>query len=282
MVKKVAFAAAALVALGGFQAPPPQKPPPELSLWRLDCGNFVIKDFNAFFSDTMAYAPGQPKNITASCYLIRNGDRYMLWDTGLTTQLIGKARDSAAQKIELKTSIVDQLKRIGVRPEQIEMIGISHYHSDHLGQAGNFPNATLVIGRGDFEALKAKPTPAGLEPDLLKPWISGGRKVTAVDSDVDLFKDGRVMMLKTPGHTPGHNALLVKLASGNVLLTGDLYHFTEQVLIKGVPPFNTDRADTLASMDRFDKLARNLRAKVIIQHEPADIKKLPAFPDAAR
>jgi hypothetical protein len=76
--------------------------------------------------------------------------------------------------------------------------------------------------------------------------------------------------------------LLVRLRSGNVLLTGDLYHFTEQVLIKGVPPFNTNRADTLASMDRFDKLARNLKAKVIIQHEPADISKLPPFPEAAR
>jgi hypothetical protein len=76
--------------------------------------------------------------------------------------------------------------------------------------------------------------------------------------------------------------LLVKLASGNVLLTGDLYHFHEQVLIKGVPPFNTDRADTLASMDRFDRIAKNLKAKVIIQHEPADVAKLPRFPAAAQ
>jgi glyoxylase-like metal-dependent hydrolase (beta-lactamase superfamily II) len=282
MMRKLALAAAAFLGLTGLQAPPSQKVQPELSLWRLDCGNFVIKDFNAFFSDTMAYTPGQPKNIASSCYLIKNGNRYMLWDTGLTARLIGNTQDNAAQRIELKTSIVDQLKRIGVRPEQIEMIGISHYHSDHLGQAANFPRAELVIGKGDLDALKAKPTPQGMEPDLLKPWISGGRKVTAVEGDADLFEDGRVIMLKTPGHTPGHNALLVKLASGNVLLTGDLYHFTEQVLIKGVPPFNTNRADTLASMDRFDKLARNLRAKVIIQHEPADIGKLPAFPEAAR
>jgi N-acyl homoserine lactone hydrolase len=281
-MKKKLAAAAAFLSLTGFQAPPLQKPLPELSLWRLDCGNFVIKDFNAFFSDTMAYAPGKAKDITSSCYLIRNGDRYMLWDTGLTARLIGNPQDTPAQKIELKTTILDQLKRIGVRPDQIEMIGISHYHSDHLGQAASFPKAKLVIGKGDLDALSAKPPRAGLEPDLLKPWISGGGKVVAAAGDVDLFRDGRVIMLKTPGHTPGHNALLVKLASGNVLLTGDLYHFTEQVLIKGVPPFNTDRADTLASMDRFDKIARNIRAKVIIQHEPADIRKLPAFPEAAR
>jgi N-acyl homoserine lactone hydrolase len=106
--------------------------------------------------------------------------------------------------------------------------------------------------------------------------------VVEATGDVDIFHDGRVVMLDTPGHTPGHNALLVRLQSGNVLLTGDLYHFTEQVAIKGVPPFNTDRADTLASMDRFDKIARNLNAKVIIQHEPADIAKLPRFPLSAK
>ena len=90
------------------------------------------------------------------------------------------------------------------------------------------------------------------------------------------------VMLDMPGHTPGHYSLLVRLASGPVLLTGDLYHFTEQVENRGVPPFNDNRADTLASMDRFDRIARNLGARVIIQHEPADVAKLPPFPEAAR
>ena len=97
-----------------------------------------------------------------------------------------------------------------------------------------------------------------------------------------MFGDGRVVMLDMPGHTPGHYSLLVRLASGPVLLSGDLYHFTEQVQNRGVPPFNHDRADTLASMDRYDRIARNLGARTIIQHEPADIAKLPAFPEAAR
>lgn len=281
-MKKLALAAAAFLGLTALQAPPSEKPLPELSLWRLDCGNFVIKDYNAFFSDTMAYPPRRPKEIVASCYLIKNGNRYMLWDTGVPAGMVGKPADNAAQRIELKTSIADQLKRIGVRPEQISMIGISHYHFDHIGQAANFPKAELVIGKGDLDALNAKPTPQGMQPELLKPWIAGGGKVTALEKDADLFEDGRVIMLKMPGHTPGHNSLLVRLRSGNVLLTGDLYHFTEQVPIKGVPPFNTNRANTLASMDRFDKLARNLNAKVIIQHEPADIAKLPPFPEAAK
>ena len=81
-------------------------------------------------------------------------------------------------------------------------------------------------------------------------------------------------MLNLPGHTPGHHGLLVRLASGPVMLSGDTYHFAEQVAHRGVPPFNTNRADSLASMDRFDRLARNLHARVIIQHEPADVAKL--------
>jgi glyoxylase-like metal-dependent hydrolase (beta-lactamase superfamily II) len=279
-VKKVLTGLAAFLTLAAMQAPP-AKPPAAVSLWRLDCGNFVINDYNAFFSDTMAYKPG-PKKITSSCYLIRHGDRYLLWDTGLAEKLLGKPDVSPAQTMSLDTTIARQLAQLGVKPEQVEFVGISHYHMDHLGQAANFPKAALVIGAGDVEHIKSRPTDYKDELAALRPWLEGGSRLVAVSSDVDFFRDGRVIMLKTPGHTPGHSALLVKLASGNVLLTGDLYHFTEQVAMKGVPPFNFNRADTLASMDRFDKLAKNLNAKVIIQHEPADVAKLPKFPAAAR
>jgi glyoxylase-like metal-dependent hydrolase (beta-lactamase superfamily II) len=279
--RKIGLIAAAFLALGGMQQPQAQKGLAQISLWRLDCGTFLIKDFGAFFSDTFAYKPGQAKDITSSCYLIRHGDRYMLWDTGVPAAMASKPAENAAQRISLKRTLVDQLKQLGVRAEQIEIIGISHHHFDHTGQAAGFPNAKLVIGKGDFEFLKGAAAPAGGEAPL-KPWLSGGGKVVEATGDVDIFHDGRVIMLDTPGHTPGHNALLVKLASGNVLLTGDLYHFAGQVPIRGVPPFNSDRADTLASMDRFDRIAKNLKAKVIIQHEPADIAKLPAFPQFAR
>ena len=281
-MRRAAAAVAGWAMLAAMQAPTPPAAPAPLSLWRLDCGRFTINDFGAFFSDTNDYPPRTAKQIVASCYLIRHGDRYMLWDTGLSAELIGKPVSNAAQTLSLDATIVDQLARLRVRPEQIEIVGISHYHFDHLGQAAAFPKAKLVIGKGDIDALRVKPTPAGMHPDALNPWIEGGAPIVEAAGDVDIFHDGRVVMLKTPGHTPGHNALLVKLASGNVLLTGDLYHFTEQVANRGVPPFNTDRADTLASMDRFDRIARNLKAKVIIQHEPADVAKLPTFPEAAR
>ena len=259
----------------------PKQPLAPLQLWRLDCGEFVIKQYGAFFSDTYQY-PAGPKNIVGSCYLVRHGDQYLLWDTGLTDALIGKGYDNASQTLSLKRSIVDQLAEIGVKPEQVGIVGISHWHFDHVGQAPHFKHAKLVIGKADAELLRQNPPPDKDSAEALAHWLGGKGTLREVQGDVDIFHDGRVIMLALPGHTPGHSALLVKLASGPVLLSGDQYHFTEQVANKGVPPFNHDRSDTLASHDRFDRIAANLRAKVIIQHEPADIAKLAAFPKPAQ
>jgi N-acyl homoserine lactone hydrolase len=104
-----------------------------------------------------------------------------------------------------------------------------------------------------------------------------------VPLDKDVFGDGTVIMLATPGHTPGHHSVLVKLRqTGNVLITGDLAHFHENYDSNGVPPFNTGRAETLASLDRFKKIAAGMKATVIIQHDGRDVAKLPVLPASAR
>jgi N-acyl homoserine lactone hydrolase len=278
MLKRALGMALGWAALAGMQAPSPA-PSPALEMWRLDCGEVDFTDFNAFFSDTSEY-PAGPKRLVASCYLIRHGTDYMLWDTGLPAALVGNPNRNPAMTATLRASIVDQLARIGVRPEQVSIVGISHYHFDHVGQAASFPHARLIMGAGDLAALRG--SEPGLPREALAPWLTGGSPVTEARGDVDVFEDGKVVMMNLPGHTPGHHGLLVRLASGPVLLSGDIYHFTEQVARRGVPPFNTSRAETLASMDRFDRLGRNLRARVIIQHEPADVAKLPAFPASAR
>jgi glyoxylase-like metal-dependent hydrolase (beta-lactamase superfamily II) len=254
---------------------------PSMELWRLDCGDFNMKRFGAWFSDTFQYPPGA-KALVGSCYLIRHGDDYLLWDTGMSDTLIAKPVDNEQQTMSLKRSVVDQLKQIGVTPAQIDMVGISHFHGDHTGQARHFPGARLVIGKGDWDALKGTDERLKDTRQDLAHWLTGPGQSIPVGGDADLFRDGTVLMLAMPGHTPGHNALLVKLASGPVLLSGDQYHFTEAVKNRGVPSFNTNRADTLASHDRFDRIAANLKAKVIIQHEPSDVAKLPAFPRSAR
>lgn len=253
----------------------------ELSLTRLDCGSVQVNDLNVF-SDTDAYT-GQQKRLTSSCYLIRHGNDLMLWDTGLPAALKGAPDDpTKPMSATLDRTLVEQLADLGVKPEQIGHVGLSHYHFDHMGQAADFAQATLLIGKGDWDAMTSPTPPETGDPKMLAPWISGGGKVEALEGDKDVFDDGSVVMLSLPGHTPGHHALLVRLRGmGPVLLTGDLAHFQENYDTNGVPDFNTDRADSLASLDRFKKLAASYKAKVIIQHEPADLAKLPAYPKAA-
>jgi len=90
-------------------------------------------------------------------------------------------------------------------------------------------------------------------------------------------------VLATPGHTPGHRSLLVKLPqTGNVVITGDAAHFRENLDSDGVPAFNFNRAQTVASLGRIKKIASNLKATVIIQHDARDVDKLPVFPASAK
>ncbi|MFP5077440.1 N-acyl homoserine lactonase family protein [Rhizobium sp. YIM 134829] len=259
-----------------------QTPAADLELWRLDCGEIAFRDLS-FFSDTFAYA-GESRVLTDSCYLIRHGSDYLLWDTGLPTALLGAKIDPAAPlSPTLKVSLVDQLAQIGVKPDQIGRLGISHNHFDHVGQAASFPAATLMIGAADLAQFKQTPLPFAVDPAFLKPWLEGDSKVDAVTGDRDVFGDGSVTILSTPGHTPGETSLLVKLKeTGPVLLSGDVVHFEAQRENRGVPAFNFDRAQSLASMERLDGIAKSLKATLVIQHDPDSIARLPAFPASAK
>ena len=249
----------------------------DVALSRLDCGGAPAPHSVAAFSDTYAY-PDLQLQLVYSCYLVRHGDRYMVWDTGQPAD--GSPRAP-------KVSLVDQLAQAGIAPGDIDFVGISHYHNDHTGQLASLPDATLLLGRGDWDAVRPDKPPAGMSAEdyarrraPYAHWTSGTGTVQPLSQPQhDVFGDGSVVMVSLPGHTAGHHGLLVKLAGmGNVLLTGDVTHFHENYATDGVPNWNTDRADSLASLDRFRKMAEHLDATVVIQHDPRDVGKLPAFP----
>jgi N-acyl homoserine lactone hydrolase len=271
------FAAAVLACLAFGVGSAAAQSAPELSLTRFDCGKTTTLADVSRFSDVAAFK-GLSIQLTFSCYLVKHGADYLVWDTGNPPASGSKPAPTAPS-----SSLVEQLARLHLTAQQITFVAISHYHGDHVGQVASFPEATLLIGKGDWDALNApKPNP-GVNPENFAHWISGGGKVEPVIGDKDVFGDGSVIMLNTPGHTPGHHSLLVKLGvMGSVLITGDLAHFRENYDSNGVPTFNTSRAETLASLDRFKQLAANLRATVIIQHDARDIDKLPAFPASAK
>ena len=238
---------------------------PRVSLWRMDCGSFVTK------------------RLTNSCYLVRHDHDYMLWDAGFGTELLGRPQEHGKGSwIELKRTLAAQLALLGLRTGQVGILGISHTHFDHIGQAADFPTARLLMGKEDWETMRAQSPDATSESQRLKPWLDEGAPKELINGDKDVFGDGSVVMIATPGHTPGHYSLLVRLKrSGAILLTGDLYYSAQQYAQDEVPKHNSSVAATLASFARFRALAKSVRATIVIQHEPADVLKLPPFPNAA-
>jgi len=252
----------------------PAQAAPDVSLTRFDCGTPQAPiAVNPRFSDTYAY--GDLKlQFVFSCYLVKHGDDYLLWDTG---------HAMTAPNVAPKVSLVDLLAKIDVKPEQIKYVGISHYHADHTGQVASFPKATVLIGKGDWDAITSPKPAQGVNFKPFEAWIKGESKVEPLALDKDVFEDGTVIVLRTPGHTPGHSSLLVKLPqTGAVVLSGDAIHFRENYDAFGVPGFNFDRAQTVASMERIKQIAANMKATIIIQHDARDVEKLPAFPASAK
>jgi N-acyl homoserine lactone hydrolase len=252
----------------------PAQAEPEMSLARIDCGTPQAPTaVNQRFSDTYAYGDLKVQFVF-SCYLIKHGDDYMLWDTG---------HAMTAPNVAPKVSLPDTLAKIDVKPDQIKYVGISHFHADHTGQLPSFPKATLLIGAREWDAITSPKPPEGANVKAFEGWAKGESKVEPQGVDKDVFGDGTVIMLRTPGHTPGHSSLLVKLSQmGPVIITGDAVHFHENWDTVGVPAFNYDRAQTVASIERLKKIAANLKATVIIQHDARDVEKLPAFPAFAK
>jgi glyoxylase-like metal-dependent hydrolase (beta-lactamase superfamily II) len=164
----------------------------------------------------------------------------------------------------------------------VTYLAFSHFHRDHTGNSNAFTSSTWIINRAELDWALSTPTPPIVDPATFSEYKSV--KTIMISGDYDVFGDGLVRILKTPGHTPGHQVLLVKLAkTGNVVLSGDLYHLQAdrpkrsgggaQYMV-----VNVSRADSLASMDRVEDLLRNLHARLIVQHDPSDYKRLPRSP----
>ncbi|MBB6122783.1 N-acyl homoserine lactonase family protein [Sphingobium subterraneum] len=251
--------------------------PGTVELYTLDCGLTEFADAS-YFSDTGEY-DGKALALPTPCYLIRHGSDWLLWDTGngdsLASQPGGKTKFGG--RFTVKQTLAGQLAMLGLKPDDIRYVAISHLHQDHTGNIGLFPKATFLISSAELSWARTKPTPFGVDAPAIAPLARA--KVDASDDDRDVFKDGTVRILKAPGHTPGSRMLLVKLPkTGNVLISGDLFHTRQNYEKQLVPAVNLSRADTVASEQRFNRLATNLRARVVIQHAPEDFAAMPAFP----
>lgn len=241
-----------------------------------DCGQMEVSDLG-FFSDTGEY-DGKKGHIEDPCFLIQHPKGLLLWDAGLGDDLITQGpRVNGAFTSSVSVSLVSQLQKLGLTPKDIQFMSFSHTHGDHTGNANLFKDATWLWQDRELAHVFSKPTPGGVWPDSVKG--SDAAKKTIYHGDHDVFGDGKVKILSTPGHTPGHQCLLVRLSKKPIILGGDLFHLKGNREHKRVPVPNFNRADTLASIDRIERIAKHLKARVIIQHDPEEYASLPKFPD---
>lgn len=267
------------------EAPPAETPPPPaetaeaaapaLYVDVLDCGTIAISDLDAF-SSAGDYA-GQSDEFTNTCYLINHPNGRLLWDLGLPSQLAGQPPfTQQIFTVSVDRTITDQLAELGVVPSELTYVSISHAHFDHIGQADQVQGATWLVNQTEYDYMFPADGAPPADPSLSANFALFQAMEKQIISDGhDVFGDGSVVIFQTPGHTPGHSSLQLTLPeTGPVLLTGDLYHRTESRELGRVPRFNTSEEATLASMAAFEARATDLGAKVVIQHEPADIEPL--------
>lgn len=273
-------ALAAVAACGQSTQATPEAPAVEL--YAMDCGHSTFTDVGMFADD--GSFDGQSRELIVPCYLIRHPSGDLIWDTGLPEAIADMPNGLTPQGFPahfvVPTKLTAQLAQLNLAPADIEYVSFSHMHSDHTGNGNLFAASTWIVDTDErtrmFDAEhRADPTDFNNYNQL----ENAQTRLIEGDADYDVFGDGSVTIIQAPGHTPGHTVLLVRLPNaGPVLLTGDLWHLAESRERRTVPRFNTDRAQTLASMDKVEGLASETGARVIRQHVPEDFASLPAFP----
>ena len=283
------FIAASTAALLSACTPKPEAPAPEAAPAEaetsaaenplhgavLDCGTIKVSDLD-IFSTAGDYA-GQSDTFTDTCFLVHHPKGMLLWDLGLPSMLAGNGETTQGVfTVSMERTLTDQLADHDLTPADIDFVSVSHSHFDHVGQVDQVQGATWLINQKEKDAMFPPDGSAPYDPSLAPAFaMFSPMTQQVIDDEHDVFGDGSVVIFQTPGHTPGHASLqLMMPESGPVLLTGAVYHRAESRELKRVPCFNSSEPDTLVAMDAFEARAERLGAKVIIQHEPADIEPL--------
>jgi N-acyl homoserine lactone hydrolase len=228
-------------------------------MYVLDCGRLIAKDQARW---TPGVNAGQPREFSNNCYLFQHERGTLLWETGVPDSVAehkdGLTTPNGAIVMFRDKTLKGQIESLGVKPDDITYVAISHSHGDHIGNAKAFAKSKTLMQKLEHEfAMKTIPKP-----------LNDDQNVEMLSGDRDVFGDGSLTIISTPGHTPGHQSLLVKLPkTGALILTGDLVHFQYMWDNKVVPPFNFNKEQSLASIERVAKLLAEHKAQLWIGHD---------------
>ena len=213
-------------------------------------------------------------------YLIVHPRGTVMFDTGGIGDDKFPAGGGAAKEgiMTATKKLVPQMRAAGYTPADVTYLVMSHYHSDHTGNANLFAGATWIVQKAERDAMLAE-KPQGIIQPAHFSALKGAKTKILNDEDFDLFGDGTVVLKSAPGHTPGHQVLFVKLEkTGPVLLAGDLYHYPEERTTGRVPTFEFNAEQSRAARAKIEAFIKSTGAQLWIEHDVATHAKLPKSP----
>ena len=243
-------------------------------LYILNCGEGVAGDISRWSPGVNV---GKSMDFVDNCYLIRHAKGWLLWDTGVPDAVAAmpdglRPGDPRATHWRRPRTLAAQLAEIGVKPSDVRYVAVSHSHPDHAGNLAMFPGAMLLVQKAEYEW-----------PQESGPRFPPQMPATRLAGDHDVFGDGSAMILATPGHTPGHQSLVVRMPRmGVVILSGDVAHFRENWEARRVPAINFNKEQSSASMQRLAGVMATQNAQLWINHDKVQrdsLKMSPAFYD---
>lgn len=252
--------------------------PPSVRLYIFDCG--TLKSGNP---DVLLQRGVTTTDMSVTAYLIVHPRGTLLWETGvILDDLIQPAGTTEARATAHKT-LQSQLAEIGYKPSDITYLALSHNHYDHSANANAFAGSTWLVQRAERAAMFPDKPPQNPNTAAARFSALKSSKTTLLDGDYDVFGDGTVVIVATPGHTPGHQSLFVKLPkTGPVVLSGDLYHYPAERTLKDFTPFASlgNPEMEIKSKAKMEALLKEKKATLWIQHDIlayAQLKKSPAY-----
>ena len=252
----------------------------ETRLYVFDCGSISMSDVSAF---GLTNDETEAREMFVPCYIIEHEAGRLLWDGGLPLALAGRPpQEDQGAVMSYDRSLIEQMADMGLTPADVDLMAFSHFHFDHVGAANAFRASRLLIQQTEYDAAFKNAADNPIFNPALYNQIGDSQK-TLLNGDYDVFGDGSVTLISAPGHTPGHQTLLINLENtGPLMLSGDLYHFEENRSLRRPPHFNTNAEETLRSMDKVEAIIEETGATLWIEHNMAlarTLKKAPEYYD---
>jgi glyoxylase-like metal-dependent hydrolase (beta-lactamase superfamily II) len=265
--------------LPAAQAHKPPKPPKSVRLYIFDCGVIHTTNGDAYSLKKEEMASTE---MSIPCILVAHPKGTLMWDNGDIPDRAfppGGGRATSGVVTQDKP-LLPQLASVGYAPADMTYLSMSHYHGDHVANANAFAAATWLVRKAERDRMfAADPIPRS---PLENYSALRNSKTVLIDKDEwDVFGDGAVVIKSTPGHTPGHNVLFLKLKkTGPVVLSGDLYHYPEERALNRLPVAEFNKEQTAASRAELEIFLKKTGAQLWIEHDitaNAKLKKAPAF-----